>query len=73
QFLSALVMLIGYTIIAVPTGIVTASVMKNATTQTREQEISCRNCGRTVPDKRAFYCPYCGGALDENQQVQIRK
>ena len=37
KFLSACVMLIGYTIIAVPTGIVSASMMKEYKTQERQR------------------------------------
>lgn len=43
RFLSAVVMLIGYTIIAVPTGIVSASMMKE---HRRRQVLKCPHCGR---------------------------
>lgn len=44
KFLSACVMLIGYTIIAVPTGIVSASMMKE---YKRRRDKECPNCHRS--------------------------
>ena len=63
RFLSACVMLLGYTIIAVPTGIVSVSMLsihhKNLEASTRE----CQNCHKTIHDKDAEYCKYCGEKL----------
>ena len=53
KFLSACVMLIGYTIIAVPTGIVSVSMMKE---YKKLKDIQCPNC-------HAEYCKYCGYPL----------
>ena len=62
QFLASIVMIIGYAIIAVPTGIVTvelaeATRKKNTTTQV------CPNCLAEGHDKDAKYCKYCGAKL----------
>lgn len=60
KFLSACVMLIGYTIIAVPTGIVSVSMMKN---YKKIKDLACPHCYRTGHDENAVYCKYCGSKL----------
>ncbi|MGB3800155.1 MAG: ion transporter [Lewinella sp.] len=64
QFLSAIVMILGYAIIAVPTGIVTNEMMN---TQNKDSEVStqvCRFCAREGHSADAIYCKYCGGRLN---------
>ena len=56
KFLSACVMLIGYTIIAVPTGIVSASMMKE---YKKLKDLQCPNCHKTGHEENATYCKYC--------------
>ncbi len=60
KFLSACVMLIGYTIIAVPTGIVSASMMKE---YKRRRDKECPNCHRSGHEDNAEFCKYCGHSL----------
>lgn len=60
KFLSAIVMLIGYTIIAVPTGIVSVSMMKD---YRKLQNAKCPHCQQTGHEENASYCKYCGGLL----------
>ena len=59
--LAAAVMIIGYGIIAVPTGIVTVELAqatrKGVTTQ------SCPSCGAQGHDADAAFCKYCGSGL----------
>lgn len=62
RFFSSVVMLLGYTIIAVPTGIVSASMVKAS--QDAAKRV-CPNCGRAGHDDNATHCKYCGGELDE--------
>ena len=61
QALAAIIMIIGYGIIAVPTGIVTVelsqAVHRGVSTQ------ACPACGRDGHDKDAKFCKYCGEAL----------
>ncbi|MBW8034970.1 MAG: ion transporter [Planctomycetes bacterium] len=61
QMLAAVVMILGYSIIAVPTGIVTAELTqaykKEITTQT------CPQCTRQGHDKDAKHCKHCGASL----------
>lgn len=63
QFLSAAVMLLGYAIIAVPTGIVSAEMVFQAQKKHHTTEV-CPYCSREGHDKDAIYCKYCGGHLD---------
>lgn len=55
RFLSTLVMLMGYTIIAVPTGIVSAAIIDTS----RRSRRQCSHCGQPL-DKGARYCKHCG-------------
>jgi voltage-gated potassium channel len=58
------VMLIGYGIIAVPTGIVTVEMVRS------RDEISqtpCPSCRRTGHDEDAQFCKYCGSNLSESE------
>ena len=61
RFLSAVVMLFGYTIIAIPTGIVSAALFEEG--RLRKQERSCTHCRKQIDDTDARYCPYCGQLL----------
>ena len=56
KFLSVLLMLAGYSIIAVPTGIVTAE-MRN---KWQELEKACPRCGNDDIDDDARFCKICG-------------
>ncbi len=61
QTLAAMVMILGYAIIAVPTGIVTAEMSKK--TQTEISTQVCPNCLKEGHDKDATFCKYCSGKL----------
>lgn len=63
QFLSAIVMILGYSVIAVPTGIVSAEMVnpkKKINTQ------ACRFCGREGHDDDALHCKYCGELINDD-------
>jgi voltage-gated potassium channel len=64
QALSAMIMILGYAIIAVPTGIVTVEMnrMRNKDDVSRQV---CPNCMREGHDVDAIYCKYCGSKLNE--------
>lgn len=64
QFLSAVVMIMGYAIIAVPTGIVSAE-MVSAAVNNKNNTQCCRYCGGEGHDDDASYCKYCGELLNE--------
>lgn len=64
QFLASLVMIMGYAIIAVPTGIVSAELVRSNPKQRTNTQV-CRNCSRDGHDDDATFCKYCGWELNE--------
>jgi len=64
QAISTLVMLIGYSIIAVPTGVFSAEVIRSIRAD-RYSDQACPGCGHDRHEKRARYCLKCGTWLDE--------
>ena len=70
KFLSACVMLIGYTIIAVPTGIVSASMMKE---YKRRRDKECPNCHRSGHEDNAQFCKYCGHDLNPTSENENKE
>lgn len=63
QFVSMIIMILGYGIIAVPTGLVTAEFMAREKVQENTQ--SCPNCGAEKHRDDAIYCYHCGHTLNE--------
>ena len=61
QLLAAIIMILGYAIIAVPTGIVTVE-MANYSRKKFNAEV-CPSCGKEGHDHDAEYCKYCGAKL----------
>lgn len=61
QALATLVMLLGYGIIAVPTGIVTLELGRTPPTVVTTQ--ACPTCAAEGHDADAVYCKYCGSQL----------
>jgi len=62
QFLAALVMIMGYGIIAVPTGIVTVELANQA--QRTESPALCPACGSRNHEGDARHCKNCGSKLE---------
>ena len=65
KFLSVLLMLAGYSIIAVPTGIVTAE-MRN---KRQNLEKECDRCGNDDIDDNARYCKICGEKVEQKKDA----
>ncbi|WP_421939038.1 ion transporter [Pedobacter sp.] len=65
KFLAAVVMLIGYSIIAVPTGILTHDLAMLAR-EKKELPESCPNCSREGHDLDAQFCKFCGASLERS-------
>ncbi len=64
QFLSAILMLTGYAIIAVPTGIVSADIAQAASHPEEDYNTqACRYCSLQGHDADAVRCKYCGEYL----------
>ncbi|MBP6180828.1 ion transporter [Flavobacterium sp.] len=64
QGIASLVMIMGYGIIAVPTGIVTAEFANNNRKKTNVKNSNpCPNCGTEGHEYNAKYCYHCGADL----------
>ena len=61
KFLAIALMITGYGIIAVPTGIVTVELERATRTGVRPR--NCDACGRLVDDADARFCARCGAPL----------
>lgn len=61
QTIAAVIMIIGYGIIAVPTGIVTAELSRAYKKAISTQ--ACPDCGNEGHDSDAKFCKFCGGKL----------
>ena len=62
KLIASLIMLLGYAIIAVPTGIVTVELSKSARTEKAEAK-ACPSCGHFGHDPDAKFCKFCGHEL----------
>jgi len=63
QFIASLVMILGYGIIAVPTGIVTAEITRAAKKIDADKN-PCKNCGADNHLENAKFCHHCGHSLE---------
>ena len=61
QAIAAVIMVMGYGIIAVPTGLVTAEVVSE-TMHARDRRF-CQACGRAGHERDADFCRHCGAQL----------
>jgi len=61
KFLSSIIMILGYGILAVPTGIVSSELVQAKKTHTNTQ--SCKNCNNNDHQDDAVYCKICGELL----------
>jgi voltage-gated potassium channel len=61
QAVAAIIMILGYAIIAVPTGIVTAEMVRAEPKGVSTQ--ACPNCSAEGHDEDAVFCKYCGERL----------
>lgn len=64
QFIASLVMILGYGIIAVPTGIVTSEITKTSTKEVETNTQSCPNCTVENHKDNAEFCYNCGDKLN---------
>lgn len=70
--ITVLLMLLGYSIIAVPTGVFSAQVIRSIREE-RYSEEACPGCGHERHEKRANYCLRCGTWLDEDSEDPRKK
>jgi len=66
QFIASFVMILGYGIIAVPTGIVTAEIIKVRQFPVTTQK--CSNCLKEGHEKDSYFCRFCGEKLKPEKQ-----
>jgi len=64
QSIASFIMIMGYGIIAVPTGIYSAELIKTYHPEKITNK-ACGDCGKIGHDTDAEYCKYCGHFLDE--------
>lgn len=62
QFVASIIMMLGYGVIAVPTGIVSAEMVKEERNHSNTQE--CFNCNESRHDNNANFCHKCGYPLN---------
>ncbi|RLD53470.1 MAG: ion transporter [Bacteroidetes bacterium] len=65
--LASIIMLTGYSIIAVPTGIITAELSRKQKTKAGTECVGCSECGNTDHDKDANFCKVCGKELRKSE------
>ena len=63
--LATLVMILGYSVIAVPTGIVTAEIVETVSAARKVSTRCCPNCMAEGHDPDAEYCKACGASLEQ--------
>ncbi|MEA1874994.1 MAG: ion transporter [Bacteroidota bacterium] len=63
QFIASFTMILGYAIIAVPTGIVTVEMSKQ-----NKSNKKCPKCHAVGHEKDARFCKFCGSALNVNTE-----
>ncbi|MCP3903674.1 MAG: ion transporter [Planctomycetes bacterium] len=64
QFLAALIMVLGYSFIIIPTGIISAELATAAIQPVSTQ--ACPHCSLEGHSKNAKFCKFCGEALNPN-------
>jgi voltage-gated potassium channel len=63
QFIASMVMILGYGIIAIPTGIITAEFTKQSSQKIHLNTLSCPNCSAKYHKDDAKFCYDCGAEL----------
>lgn len=67
--IAAIVMILGYSIIAVPTGIVSVGFAEVSRKMRNRARIYCSACGETTHDTDAVFCKTCGAPLEPPSNV----
>lgn len=75
--IASLTMLLGYSILAVPTGIITAEMSQEVKQQKkvyREHRdlVMCPNCMKNDHEPDAFHCKHCGSELPEHEERVVK-
>lgn len=75
QFLASIIMILGYAVIAVPTGIVTSEFTKGYKKKKAKIITSqvCSYCLKEGHDPNADFCKFCGGQLHPLHESKIKE
>jgi voltage-gated potassium channel len=65
QSIASIVMLLGYAIIAVPTGIITSTIMETKKSMQKTNTQHCSVCHCHDHEDNAKFCKMCGNSLDD--------
>lgn len=65
KFMTSVLVLVGYSLIIIPTGILTAELATGRQEPGKVTTRSCPGCGRDGHDVDAAYCKYCGEGMSE--------
>lgn len=63
KIVASVAMLTGYSIIAVPTGIISVEIGKAVKSSRNSRDVNCKSCGHANHDSDANYCKVCGSKL----------
>lgn len=69
QGIASLTMILGYSILAVPTGIITAEITTEM--QRRSDKLFCTSCARSGHTHDAEFCKFCGNSLDKGDEEEF--
>ena len=61
-------MIMGYGVIAVPTGIVTAEISGRVMNLKEVIFVDCNNCGQAEHHTESTYCHNCGNLLESKEE-----
>jgi len=64
QFIASLIMILGYGIIAIPTGIITSEMTRSQRNNIPKNTQSCTNCMESYHSDNAYFCHKCGERLN---------
>lgn len=67
QAIASFVMILGYAIIAVPTGIVTVALGQE---KDKQALVACRNCQESGHEQNAVHCKFCGEKLKYDEESE---
>lgn len=71
QAIASLMVIIGYSIIAIPTGIFTAELSKQIKHDFKSTGPECQACGHANKEPQAVYCSECGAKLEHHIKQKL--
>jgi len=71
QFIASFIMILGYAIIAVPTGIVSAEISRSRPAKTKQTTIVCQECLKEGHEEDSSFCRHCGNCMETEETNSI--